>query len=163
MKWSSIIKFRYRHQSNGSILKLSTQLWFQIINQVLRHQNREKTEFNTRQLSPPIKTWRQSQHSNPTHDSNSVTMNRAFPSYQVSLFQNESECNTFYIKTILIYTKMNLQGELVFIWMVSHENLFWQRQKGKSKMTYFATFNYLRNMNNDTHHIHFPRWTFWLI
>lgn len=51
MKWSSIIKFRYRHQSNGSILKLSTQLWFQIISKVLRHQNREKTEFNTRQFN----------------------------------------------------------------------------------------------------------------
>ena len=47
MKWSSIVKFRYRHQSNGGILKLSTQLWFQVISQVLHNRNRENTESLT--------------------------------------------------------------------------------------------------------------------
>ena len=46
--------------------------------------------------------------------------NRPFPSSLVSLFQSESKCETILMKMTLIYMKMKLHAELIFIWKVSH-------------------------------------------
>ena len=40
------------------------------------------------------------------------------PGYLVSLFQNESSCKIFHMKTSLIYMKMNHKGKLIFIWFL---------------------------------------------
>ena len=53
--------------------------------------------------------------------------NRPFPSSLVPLFQSESKCETFLMKMTLICMKMKLHAELIFIWMVSHLDLFWNR------------------------------------
>ena len=50
--------------------------------------------------------------------------NRPFPSYLVPLFQNESSCKTFHTKLSLIYMKLNLQSEHIFVGMAS-----WHRGK----------------------------------
>ena len=47
-------------------------------------------------------------------------VNRPFPSYLLPLFQDESPCQTFLMKTSLIYMKMNLKTEHIFIRMVLH-------------------------------------------
>ena len=52
---------------------------------------------------------------------------RPFPSSLVPLFQSESKCETILVKMILIYMKMKLHAELIFIWKVSHLDSFWNR------------------------------------
>ena len=41
------------------------------------------------------------------------------------LFQSESKCKTILMKMTLICVKMKLHPELIFIWKVSHLDLFW--------------------------------------
>ena len=53
--------------------------------------------------------------------------NRPFPSSLVPLFQSESKCETILMKMTLICMKMKLHAELIFIWKVSHLDLFWNR------------------------------------
>ena len=54
-------------------------------------------------------------------------VNRPFPSSLVPLFQGESKCETNLMKMTLIYMKMKLHVELIFIWKVSHLDSFWNR------------------------------------
>ena len=54
-------------------------------------------------------------------------LNRPFPSYLVPLFQSESKCETILMKMTLIFMKMKLHAELIFIWKVSHLDSFWNR------------------------------------
>ena len=63
--------------------------------------------------------------------------NWPFPSCPVPLFQNESKCKTFHMKMSLICIWMNLWVKLIFMWKVSHLNLFWNRGKGNSEMAYW--------------------------
>ena len=53
--------------------------------------------------------------------------NRPFPSSLVPLLQSESKCETILMKMTLIYMKMKLHAELIFIWKVSHLDSFWNR------------------------------------
>ena len=53
--------------------------------------------------------------------------NRPFPSSLVPLFQSESKCETILMKMTLICMRMKLHAELIFIWMVSHLDSFWNR------------------------------------
>ena len=55
--------------------------------------------------------------------------NIPFPSSLVPLFQNESKCESILMKMSLIYMKMNMYSELIFIWMVSFNDSFWYRGK----------------------------------
>ena len=43
------------------------------------------------------------------------------------LFQSECKCETILMKMTLICMKMKLHAELIFIWMVSHLDSFWNR------------------------------------
>ena len=47
------------------------------------------------------------------------SINRPFPNFLVPLLQTESSSKAFHLKITLICMKMNLQAELLFIWMVS--------------------------------------------
>ena len=58
---------------------------------------------------------------------------RPFPNCLVPLFQNESPWKIFLVKMSLICMKMHLWAELIFIWMVSHEDSFWHRGKQLGK------------------------------
>ena len=62
-----------------------------------------------------------------------LLVDRPFPSSLVPLFQNESSCKTFQMKMSFICMKMNLQVEDISIWMVSHGDSLWQRQKATRK------------------------------
>ena len=53
--------------------------------------------------------------------------NRPFPSSLVPLFQSESKCETILMKMTLTCMKIKLNAELIFIWMVSHLDSFWNR------------------------------------
>ena len=53
--------------------------------------------------------------------------NRPFPCSLVPLFQSESKCKTILMKMTLIYMRMKLHAELIFIWKVSHLDSFWSR------------------------------------
>ena len=48
-----------------------------------------------------------------------------FPISLVPLFQSESKCETILMKMPLIYMKMKLHAELIFIWKVSHLYSYW--------------------------------------
>ena len=50
-------------------------------------------------------------------------MIKPFPCCFLPLFQNESSCKTFLMKTNLICIIINLQVKRIFITMVSHEDL----------------------------------------
>ena len=53
--------------------------------------------------------------------------NRPLSSSLVPLFQCESKCQTILMKMNLIWMKMKLHAELIFIWKVSHLDSFWNR------------------------------------
>ena len=44
-----------------------------------------------------------------------IQYNRSFSSFSLPLFRNESKCKTFLMEVILIYMKMNLKAEVIFI------------------------------------------------
>ena len=50
--------------------------------------------------------------------------NRPFPSSLVPLFHSQSKCKTILMKMALIYMRMNLHAELIFISKVSHLDSF---------------------------------------
>ena len=50
-----------------------------------------------------------------------------FPSSLVPLFQSESMWETLLMNMTLIWMKMKLHAELIFIWKVSHLDSFWNR------------------------------------
>ena len=50
--------------------------------------------------------------------------NRPFPSFLVPLFQSESKCETILMEITLIWMRMKLHAELIFIWKVSHLDSF---------------------------------------
>lgn len=87
-------------------LKYSKHLWFVLTNQPLLN-----AEYYRRaeEYVPPF--------------------NWPFSSYQVPQFQNESWCKTFHTKMSLIYLKINMWTEHIFIWMDWHEESFWQRAR----------------------------------
>ena len=53
--------------------------------------------------------------------------NRPFPSSLVSLFQNESKCETFHMKMSSARSFIFMQIEVIFIRMVSHLDSLWNR------------------------------------
>ena len=69
-------------------------------------------------------------------------LNRPFPSSLVPLFQSESKCETILVKLTLIYMKMKLYAELIFIWKVSHLDSFWNRDTRElgNGLVIFASF-----------------------
>ena len=54
---------------------------------------------------------------------------RPFSSCYLPLFLDESLCKTLHIKMSFICMKISGQGKHVFIWMVSHKDLFWHWDK----------------------------------
>ena len=59
---------------------------------------------------------------------NSFIPNKPFPSSPVPLFQSKSKWETILMKMTLICMKMNLLAELIFMWKISHLDLFWNRR-----------------------------------
>lgn len=62
-----------------------------------------------------------------TDSASTAWTNRLFPSYLVSLFQNESSSKIFNTKINLIYMKMILLAKHIFLWVVSHIDSFSER------------------------------------
>ena len=62
--------------------------------------------------------------------------NRPFPSSHVPLFQSESKCETILVEMTLIWMRMKLHAELIFIWKVSHLDSFSKRGTENSEMAY---------------------------